>query len=200
VIVHCFFYDRRIKHPGDYRRPDFRHSNSCDCAQLAGPCGRSSVGDGAAATIERDREVLTRQKFHRPYVPLRLERTELSSFVAEYDPADRGAIFWLDYTNLTYSNFDEFSALITKLAANSMIKITLRAEWRDFMNRRLEDNKPEEFRRLFSALMPDPAADPPTNNESLCGVTSRHVTHSRPEGAASGDRDDVSAALHILLL
>jgi len=68
---------------------------------------------------------------------------------------DRKSVFWLDYTGLEYGCFDEFMVLLSKVAGNSMVKITLRAEPKDYMD------KAEEFRRRFDAIMPDPFADPP---------------------------------------
>lgn len=114
-------------------------------------------------SIEQNAEVIKRQRFHLPCKTLTLENTSSRSFVATFDPKDFPSIFWLDYTGLKYSNFEEFTALITKLVPDSLVKITLRAEWRDFISR----NKSEEFRRQFAALMPDPSVGPPKNYEDF---------------------------------
>lgn len=119
--------------------------------------------DISIVSIERDSEVLKRQRFHRPCKTLKLKHTDLASFITTFEPTDRRSIFWLDYTSLTYSNFEEFSKLVTKLAPESLVKITLRAEWKDFA----AGNKPEEFRRIFGALMLSPSVNPPMNYEAF---------------------------------
>ncbi len=126
--------------------------------------------EDAVVSIERDREVYKRQQFHLPCATLQVKRAELSSFISRFDPDDHAAIFWLDYTNLRYSNFEEFSALLQRLAFDSLVKITLRAEWKDFMNRVPGDDKPAEFRKMFAALMPDPSANPPINTEAFAAL------------------------------
>jgi hypothetical protein len=135
-----------------------------------------------AVSIERDSEVLKRQDFHRPCGTLRLEETELKSFIVKYDPRDRRSIFWLDYTNLRYSNFEEFSALIGKLAADSLVKITLRGQLQDFLN------KQEQFREYFSALMPDPSANPPVSQEAYASLIQKmlQIAAQRALPAATG--------------
>jgi len=114
-------------------------------------------------SIEQNLEVVKRQRFHRPCKTLRLENTDLRSFVTAFDPEDRLGIFWLDYTNLSYSNFQEFSALITKLVPDSLVKVTFRAEWRDFA----KGSKADEFRRKFGTLMPDSSINPPKSCEAF---------------------------------
>lgn len=114
-------------------------------------------------SIEQNLEVVKRQRFHRPCKTLRLENTDLRSFVGTFDPEDRRGIFWLDYTGLRYSNFEEFSALITKVVPDSLVKITLRAEWRDFA----DGSKADEFCRTFGTLMPDSSVNPPKNYEAF---------------------------------
>lgn len=122
-------------------------------------------------SIERDGEVLKRQKFHKPYATLELEPIELKSFISDYEPADHRCIFWLDYTDLRYSNFEEFNALIVKVAADSLIKITLRAQAKDF----IEDSAQEQFRERFSALMPDPSATLPNSPDAFASLVQAMV-------------------------
>src|SRR5450759_5384494 len=100
-------------------------------------------------SIEEDAETYKRQLFHLPCGALELRQAEFSSFLAQYEANDEKSIFWLDYTGLAYSNFEDLMVLLGKVAANSMIKVTLRAEPRDFKD------KPDEFRRRFEILMPD---------------------------------------------
>ncbi len=115
-------------------------------------------------SLERDPDILKRQRFHVPCNRLTLEEVELRSFVAQYDPRNEKSIFWLDYTGLEYAHFETFAALLGKVAADSMIKLTLRAKWNDYLA------KAQEFRERFGALMPDPAADPPTTNEGYASL------------------------------
>jgi hypothetical protein len=92
-----------------------------------------------------------------------LKRADLKSFVARYDPKDMKSIFWLDYTGLEYGNFEDFMALLAKVAENSMVKVTLRAEAGDYFDKPDEDvgQNAERFRRQFGAVLPTPTTDPP---------------------------------------
>jgi hypothetical protein len=111
----------------------------------------------ALVSIERDGETLKRQEFHRPCCSPRLKllRGDVTSFITTYDPRDAGSIFWLDYVDLAYGSFEDFMALLGKVPDLSMVKVTLRAEPRDY-----QDNG-ESFRRQFGEFMPDRLADPP---------------------------------------
>lgn len=112
-------------------------------------------------SIENDPETYKRQLFHLPCGALELRQDEFSSFLTQYEAKDEKSIFWLDYTGLAYRNFEDLMVLLGKVAANSMIKITLRAEPNDFIV------TPNEFRRKFEILMPDPSAVPPSTSPDL---------------------------------
>ncbi len=114
-------------------------------------------------SIEENDETLKRQKFHLPCGTIRLEKAEFKSFLARYAPHDERSIFWLDYTRLEYGNFEDFMALLGKVAEDSMIKVTLRAKPSDYIDKSQEapGSGTERFRRQFGAVMPDPSADPP---------------------------------------
>ena len=56
---------------------------------------------------------------------------------------------------LEYGHFEDFMVLLGKVAANSIVKITMRSEPRDYRDRA------DDFRKKFDVLMPDPSADPP---------------------------------------
>jgi hypothetical protein len=112
-------------------------------------------------SIEADAETYKRQCFHLPCGAVELTRAEFRSFLVQYEPNDLKSIFWLDYTGLEYSCFEDLMVLLGKVAANSMIKITLRANPRDFID------APDEFRRKFELLMPDPSAVPPSSSDRL---------------------------------
>jgi hypothetical protein len=112
-------------------------------------------------SIEEDGDTLKRQKFHLPCGTLRLERAQFKSFLAQYDSKDEKSIFWLDYTRLDFGAFEDFQVLLEKVAANSVIKVTLRADPGDYID------KADDFRAQFGALMQDPSADPPRDSEQF---------------------------------
>ncbi|KKL84913.1 hypothetical protein LCGC14_1959990, partial [marine sediment metagenome] len=106
-------------------------------------------------SIENDEETYKRQRFHLPCRTLRLNNTDVKSFLAQYEPKNKKSIFWLDYPDLEYGDFEDFITLLGKVNAMSMVKITLRAEPSDYLD------KGEEFRKKFQAVMPRPSEDPP---------------------------------------
>ena len=111
-------------------------------------------------SIEENEETHKRQRFHLPCGTLKLRRAQLKSFLVQYDAKDEKSIFWLDYTRLEYGNFDDFMLLLGKVAANSMIKVTLKAKPRILSGTK----KAYEFRERFEALMPNPSASPPSTS------------------------------------
>jgi len=116
-------------------------------------------------SIEDNNETYRRQDFHRPCagVTLKLQQTDMKSYIALYEPKERKSIFWLDYTELEYTCFDDFITLLGKITAGSMVKITLRADPKDYWyNPRLKKKwKVEEFSKKFEALLPNQSAYPP---------------------------------------
>ena len=78
-------------------------------------------------SIEEDEDTFKRQQFHLPCrTPrLTLKKTEFKSFLAQYEPNDEKSIFWLDYVGLEYGHFEDFMVLLGKVAANSVVKMTL---------------------------------------------------------------------------
>ena len=121
-------------------------------------------------SIESNGEVYKRQKFNRPFRTLKLVEEDLSSYISRYDPGDKKSVFWLDYTDLDYSCFLNLMALLETVAPNSMIKITLRSEPRDYWTLNPPElicEKAEEFRMKFEAVMPDASVNPPRAPEKL---------------------------------
>lgn len=119
-------------------------------------------------SIENDEETYKRQEFHRPCKTLQLIEGDLTSYIARYSPNDNKSVFWLDYTGLEYSNFDDFKALLAKVVEDSMVKVTLRSEPRDYsIPRRGKSRRQnaEEFRNRFERIMPNPSANPPSEPE-----------------------------------
>ena len=120
--------------------------------------------DMGMVSIESEEEVYKRQQFHRPFRALKLIQDEVSSYIGRYDPGANKSIFWLDYTNLQYSCFQDFKALLGTVAENSMIKVTLRSdpeEYWTFRPPKLKQQKVETFQKKFQRVMPHPAASPP---------------------------------------
>ena len=79
-------------------------------------------------SIEQDNETCKRQYFHLPCKEdrLRLVEKPFNSFLASYTSNDEKSIFWLDYTGLSYGNFEDFIMLLGKVA-NSMVRVSLTA-------------------------------------------------------------------------
>ena len=102
--------------------------------------------------IEQNDNIYKRQQFHLPCRSnrLKLHKNLFASFLSEYEAHDRSGIFWLDYTDLEYSNFDDFMRLLPKAGANSLIKITLRCNPLDYK----EEAKSSAFFQKFAALLP----------------------------------------------
>jgi hypothetical protein len=119
-------------------------------------------------SIEEDEETYKRQTFHLPCRTLDLKRDELKSFLAEYEAKDRRSIFWLDYTGLELGHFEDFKVLLGKVAANSMIKLTLQADPRF-------NNNPEKFRGKFEGLMPNPSANPPVTTSGFAYLVQQMI-------------------------
>jgi len=120
-------------------------------------------------SVEEDEEIYKCQQFHLPCGILHLENTDLTSYITQYEPSDKKSIFWLDYTRLEHSCFEDFKALLGKVAAMSMIKVTLRAEPKDYWRRYkpLRKRKAEEFRKKFESIMPDASSNPPRKSEDF---------------------------------
>jgi hypothetical protein len=116
-------------------------------------------------SIEEDPEVYKRQRFHLPcrFHRLKLERSSLKSFLAQYDAKDQKSIFWLDYTNIELGHFDDFMGLLGKVGTNSIVKITLSCDPRDYR----KPEQAEAFRRKFETLLPNTSDPPPSRVDKL---------------------------------
>jgi len=115
-------------------------------------------------SIEEDADTFKRQKFHLPCGTLCLKKAKFKSFLALYDPKDELSIFWLDYTRLDFGVFEDFQMMLQKVSANSVVKVTLRAEPSDYFD------KADEFRTQFGGVMPITAANPPRKFEPFAGL------------------------------
>jgi hypothetical protein len=112
-------------------------------------------------SIEEDNDTYKRQKFHLPCGKIRLKNVNFRSFLAQYEAEDQKSIFWLDYTRLEYGKFEEFMTLLGKVATDSIVKISLPAHSKDFID------KEDEFRLKFDAVMPDPSSVPPRKHRDF---------------------------------
>ena len=117
--------------------------------------------DMRMVSIEKEAETFKRQDFHRPCGTLKLVHDDVTSYIARYNPANRKSVFWLDYTGLEYSCFEDFKALAASVLPGSMIKVTLRAEPKDWRPRGKEGDKAVEFSQKFANVMPNPASTLP---------------------------------------
>lgn len=101
--------------------------------------------------IEKNDDTYKRQRFHLPCGShrLKLQKILLTSFLAQYEAKDQNSIFWLDYPDLEFSNFDDFMNLLGKVGANSLIKITLRCNPLDYKEQGREDEFIEKFRLVL---------------------------------------------------
>lgn len=124
--------------------------------------------DVAMTSVESDHETVKRQKLHLPCRHLKLIEAPFKSFLAKYDSRNRKSIFWLDYIDLSYSAIDEFMQLLTKVADDSVVKITLRAQPTDYSDPdpKREAEKLERFRSEFDVLL-DPDCELPAGLEDF---------------------------------
>lgn len=124
--------------------------------------------------IEKDPDVFKRQRFHLPCRThrLRLEKTQLSSFLANYEARNEKGIFWLDYTKLTFAQIAEYMELLGKVGANSLIKITLRCNPPDYQEKEpsQQQTKLDAFNRKFEALLPSPLSALPIQLKNFANL------------------------------
>jgi hypothetical protein len=134
-------------------------------------------------SIEENEDTLKRQDFHLPCGSLRLVHDRFSSFLTQYDASDLPAIYWLDYTSLSYGNFEDFMSLLNKSCLHSLIKISLRSNPTDYY-----DAKRTLFARQFEALMPDPSLEIPRTNMAFASLLQNmlRIAAQKALPAASG--------------
>jgi hypothetical protein len=106
--------------------------------------------------IENNEDTHKRQRFHLPChrSRLRLEKKLISSFLAAYEANDERSIFWLDYIDLEFGNLADFMDVLAKVGANSLVKITLRCNPRDYQEPENRLKKDGEFRKKFEKVLP----------------------------------------------
>jgi len=133
-------------------------------------------------SIEKNLDVYKRQVFHLPTAHIKLKKLELRSFLTNYDSSDRKSIFWLDYTGLEFSQFEDFMQLLTKVASGSVIKITLRSNPRDYFD------KQDKFNERFGAVLPRNNTVPPADLEGFSSLLQEMLQIASQQALPSGMR------------
>ena len=122
-------------------------------------------------SFEINEQIYNRQRFHLPSRRMKIEHEDITSYIDRFDPGESKSIFWLDYTDLKYKNFLDFIALLGTVNEYSMIKITLRADPRDYWNLhhppRPKNRKMDEFRNEFAEVLPFSDATPSNLHREL---------------------------------
>ena len=116
-------------------------------------------------SIESNEQTYLRQMFHKPSKRIKLVRSDMNSYLANFD-GDGKHIFWLDYTDMKPSRFEELKIVLDKVGAGSLVKITLCADAPDnpFHKTGSEERKKDEFLAAFRSKFEKYL--PPTINEA----------------------------------
>jgi hypothetical protein len=139
-------------------------------------------------SIESDEEIYKRQQFHLPCGNLTLQNADLRSFIAGYTADDAKSIFWLDNTGFKYAHFETFTALLPKVSAGSMLKITLdTSAERVFGMKGTVQERAVAFREQYGAVLPDSEFVMPMGNYECALLIQRMLRiaaeHAMPTGA-----------------
>lgn len=125
-------------------------------------------------SVEENPDICKRQDFHLPCGTLNLVNSDVSSYITQYQSEDKKSIFWLDYTGLRYTCFEDFITLLRKVTQGSMIKITLRANPWDYWyfpkkGKQVMPRKYliEPFRKEFERILGSPSDYPPWKYEDF---------------------------------
>jgi hypothetical protein len=116
-------------------------------------------------SIEKDQQTYLRQSYHVFNSKINLIKSTVNEFLTRiYTPGVLDVI-WLDYTNLKYSNLEEFEHALKIVPPGSIVRITLRAHPQanlDFLSGilspdelvALETKLDEEFQKEFETVLP----------------------------------------------
>ena len=129
--------------------------------------------DIGMVSIESNGETYKRQHFHLPSSRVKLVRSDVTSFIAQYDPENVKSVFWLDFSKLRYEYFENFTALLGLVEEMSMIKVTLRCEPRSYgpyEDENLRKRETEKFCSEFEKVMPEFPTVLPGNLEEFAGL------------------------------
>ncbi len=122
-----------------------------DCRLIHDRCPEIKI-----VSIERNVETFKRQEFHRFSKKLELRNEDFASFLAHFSSSG-GEIFWLDYTNLEIGHFDDFKSILQNVSANSVVKITVRAELPSNAGSRNRDRNWRNFQEKYNKILPSTA-------------------------------------------
>lgn len=112
-------------------------------------------------SIEENKETFRRQKYHRFINNHYLELAHCKAhryFREIYAPSGK-EIIWLDYLNFGKEELSDFVYLATQVSSGSMLRITVRGEWKDKLPGVANENEwqkiYERFRNDFGVLVPE---------------------------------------------
>lgn len=112
-------------------------------------------------SIEENEETFKRQKFHKPTKNVKLTLKTSREFVENYHSEVPG-LFWLDNTDGRMAEFNDFMILLGRAGVGSLLKITLAAEPKKFVQRDgetievAEARHVQEFRGSYPDVVPAP--------------------------------------------
>ena len=122
-------------------------------------------------SLESNGQTFNRQEYNRFISSNRLQliRATLMDFLTHtYEPGVRD-VFWLDYTDLRYSRFEEFQVVLKKVPSGSVVRLTVRAEPEldleslqervaDDTATRIRQDMEKSFEEQFAKVLPHPAS------------------------------------------
>lgn len=122
-----------------------------DCKLIHDRCPEIQI-----VSIEKNGQTFKRQEFHYFSKKLELKNEDFTSFLAHFSSSGR-EIFWLDYTNLKFGNFDEFMSILGEVSGNSVVKITIRAEplSKRGLPQQEREKRFERFQEEFRKIIPE---------------------------------------------
>jgi len=129
--------------------------------------------DIGMVSIESNGETYKRQHFHLPSSRVKLVRSDIASYIAQFSPDNVKSVFWLDFNKLKYSYFENFTSLLGLVEELSMLKVTLRCEPRDygpFDDEKLRKLETDRFCSKFEKVMPEFPTVLPRTLEEFAGL------------------------------
>jgi len=110
------------------------------------------IGITKLIAFDLDDGVVARQRFNKPIESCHCVKKKSGELIAELDsilteyglPADKGLIVWLDYTDPTKigQQIREFEALLDRLRAGDVVRVTVNAHPRALLDEPTPDGKP----------------------------------------------------------
>lgn len=101
-------------------------------------------------SIERELAIVKRARFHRPCRHTRVVHDDFRSFLAQKTFAEPSVI-WLDGTDLTFAQIQDFKTVLEKVENDSLVKITLAAGPSKYSN---DAETKAAFREEFGTVWP----------------------------------------------